>query len=203
MECKAEEAALAAADHAAADVQERRAGRVAIDDRPDVAGLLDHEPAPGAVAGIRQQDGVIEAGRDGPQRDVDLRRVERHAAGRHRTEPQEEDQDETERREPTNQRQLSGSRTKNQSCVQRSLTPSQRCSMTCWPGGDVSRMPRSSAGMAAPRRSRGVPDHPPPGATTRGRLPWIREEATYAAIGISLRRATIVGNPYPRAILRR
>jgi hypothetical protein len=80
VERKAQETALAAARDPGVDVQERSAGRPA-GDRPDVAGLLDHEEAPGAIAGIRQEDRLVVARSDRQEGEVDGTRLERGEDG--------------------------------------------------------------------------------------------------------------------------
>ena len=103
VERKAEQPALAATDHARVDVEERCPAGAALE-RPDIARLLDHEPAPGSVAGVRQEDRLLEAGPDRSQRDVDPGRVEGQSGRRPGSEPERDDEDDGDGGKPTDQR---------------------------------------------------------------------------------------------------
>jgi hypothetical protein len=80
VERQPEESLLAAADNPAPNVEERRRARSGLQ-RPDRSALLDDEAAAGSVAGVRQQDRIVEARAGVLERDIDRGRVEREAAG--------------------------------------------------------------------------------------------------------------------------
>jgi hypothetical protein len=105
MEGEAEQPALAAAEHARADVEERGAheARAVVDQ--DLALLHDDEQAPRSVARAHQAHRVA-VGRRGQARDERLQRDGRLARRRTRREEQRDDADDHETEDPSHGRSL-------------------------------------------------------------------------------------------------